>query len=294
MKFLITIGGKEFSEPTLQVGLAVAKAFNATTTIAYVGSKVNAFTADSVRLAQESMERWEIEQPGVEVLEWAYNFLAKNKYIDPLSIEAGFEKNTLVETAPNRLQLFLSGTFCENVELILRRGDIIPELRSEVEANKYDVTIIGGSKKRRMAHDLVQYIDSSIFVVNQFDDSKKYRMLLPVDDSEGTSNALSYGIRVAKAFRMSVDVLTVSKREHFGKGYRNAHNRALKILERENIKVTSYLKVGDPVQTIMDSAGRDHIIVMGVSHRNPVAKLLFSSKPLKVMDECECPVLIVK
>jgi nucleotide-binding universal stress UspA family protein len=294
MKFLIAIGGKEFSEPTLQVGLAVAKAFNATTTIAYVGSKVNAFTADSVRLAQESMERWEIEQPGVEVLEWAYNFLTKNKYVDPLSIEAGFEKNTLVETAPNRLQLFLSGTFCENVELILRRGNIIPELRSEVEANKYDVTIIGGSKKRRMAHDLVQYIDSSIFVVNQFDDSKKYKLLLAVDDSKGTPNALSYGIRVAKAFRMPVDVLTVSKREHFGKGYRNAHNHALKVLERENIKASSYLKVGDPVQTIKDSAGKDHIIVMGVSHRNPVAKFLFASKPLKVMDECECPVLIVK
>jgi nucleotide-binding universal stress UspA family protein len=294
MKFLIAIGGKEFSEPTLQVGLVVAKAFNATTTIAYVGSKVNAFTADSVRLAQESMERWEIEQPGVEVLEWAYKFLSKNKYIDPLSIEAGFQKNTLVETAVNRLQLFLSGTFCENVELILRRGDIIPELRSEVEAHNYDVTIIGGSQKRRMAHDLVQYIDSSIFVVNNFDDSKKYKLLLAVDDSKGTSNAVSYGVRVAKAFKMSVDVVTVSKKEHFGKGYRDAHMRALKVLEQENIQATSHLKVGDPVKTIKDSAGEDHIIVMGVSHKNPIAKFLFASKPLKVMDECECPVLIVK
>jgi len=184
--------------------------------------------------------------------------------------------------------------YFDNVELILRRGDIIPELRTEVEAHNYDVTIIGGSHKRRMAHDLVQYIDSSIFVVNQFDNSKKYKLLLAVDDSMGTSNAVSYGVRVAKAFKMPVDVLTVSKREHFGKGYQDAHKSALKVLERESIKATSHLIVGDPVKTIKDTAGDDHIIVMGVSHKNPIAKFIFASKPLKVMEESECPVLIVK
>ena len=73
----------------------------------------------------------------------------------------------------NRVEVHLKGNFCEGVDLILRRGDIIPELRNEVAQNGYDITVIGRSQKRRMAHDLVQYIDSSIYVA---------RDLLPVED----------------------------------------------------------------------------------------------------------------
>jgi nucleotide-binding universal stress UspA family protein len=294
MRFLIAIGGKEYSEPTLRVGMQVASAFNASTTIAYVGEKISEFTVNSVRLAQQSMEKWELDQPGVEVLEWAFNFLADNKYIAPKSIKAGFQKNTLIDTDSSRHQLFLSGTFCEDLEMILRRGDIIPELRAEVGDHKYDVTIIGGSGKRRMAHDLVQYIDSSIFVVKQFDIKKKYKLLLPVDDSKGTLNAIKYGIMVAKAFKMEVDVLTVSKRDQFGKGYSGAHNRALKRIENSGIKVHSHLLVGDPVKKIVDLAGDNHIVVMGVSHKNPLYKFFIGSKPMSVLETCNCPILIVK
>ena len=294
MRFLIAIGGKEYSEPTLRVGMKVASEFGASTTIAYVGEKISEFTVNSVMLAQQSMEKWELERPGVEVLEWAFNFLSDNKYIAPKSIKAGFQKNTLIDIDSSRGKLYLSGTFCENLELILRRGDIIPELRSEVAEHTYDVTIIGGSRKRRMAHDLVQYIDSSIFVVNQFDVSKNYKLLLPVDDSRGTANAIKYGIQVAKAFKMPVDVLTVSKRENFGKSYTNAHKRALNKIQNAGVKVKSHLQVGDPVKEIVDSAGDDHIIVMGVSHKNPIYKFIIGSKPVKVMEICNCPILIVK
>jgi len=178
--------------------------------------------------------------------------------------------------------------------LILRRGDIIPELRSEVTEHTYDVTIIGGSGKRRMAHDLVQYIDSSIFVVNQFDVRKKYKLLLPVDDSKGTVNAIKYGIQVAKAFKMPVDVLTISKRENFGKDYTSAHRRALNKIQNAGVKAKGHLLIGDPVKKIVEAAGDDHIVVMGVSHKNPLYKFIIGSKPVKVMEICNCPILIVK
>ena len=160
MKILIAISSKEYSKPTLQVGMWAAKAFNASVTIAYVGRKISAFGTSDVDLAQESIAKWGIERPGVRVLEWAFNYLAENKYITPETAKIGFQRNTLVDHGKNRLELHLKGNYCEGVDLILRRGDIIPELRNEVAQNGYDITIIGRSKKRRMAHDLVQYIDS--------------------------------------------------------------------------------------------------------------------------------------
>ena len=74
MKILIAVGSKEFSGPTLQVGMKVAKAFNASTTIVDVGKKIGKFDSKVAVLAQERMESWEFERPGVDVLEWAFQY----------------------------------------------------------------------------------------------------------------------------------------------------------------------------------------------------------------------------
>lgn len=294
MKILIAISSKEYSEPTLQVGMWAAKAFNASVTIAYVGQKISAFSTSDVGLAQESNAKWGIERPGVKVLEWAFNYLAKNEYITLDEAKAGFDRNTLVDHGKNRVEVHLKGNYCEHVDLILRRGDIIPELRNEVAHNGYDITVIGRSQKRRMAHDLVQYIDSSIYVVRDLLPFKDFRILQAVDDSKGTAKALLYGMQVAQAFNMPVDVLTVSKRDNFGKGYKKAHNKALKTFEKAGIEANSILKVGDPVETIINTATKYHLIVMGNSQLNPVVQFFKGSKPLKVMKNCNSPILVVK
>ncbi|MBU0528958.1 universal stress protein [bacterium] len=294
MKILIAISSKEFSKPTLQVGMWVAKAFNASVTIVYVGQKISSFYTSNVGLAQESIAKWGLDRPGVKVLEWAFNYLADHKYFTSETVEAGFDRNTLIDRGRNRLELFLKSTYCKDVKLILRRGDIIPELRNEVMQEGYDITIIGGSKKRRMAHDLVQYIDSSIFVVNNFLEHQGYRLLQAVDDSKGTAVAIKYGSQFAKAFKFPVDVLTVSKRDTFGSGYMGAHKNAMRAFEKVGIKPVSMLKVGDPVKTVLDTATKNHLIVMGVSHLNPIIQYFKGSKPLKVMKQCSCPIIIVK
>ena len=294
MKILIAVSNKEYSGPTLRVGIRVARAFKASTTIVDVGEKVSEFNAKVVGLSQERLESWNFDRPGVDVLEWAFEFLAEKKFIEPTEIDAGFPKNTLVDTGGNRSEVYLKGTICEDVNLILRNGEIISELRDEVAGHQYDVTIIGGSKKRRMAHDLIQYIDSSIFIVNQFDPDKLYKILLAVDDSKGTRKAVKYGARVAQAFNIDVDILTISKTEHFGEGYKNAAERAAKFIRRCGIKYKNIYKVGDPSEVIKEVAGNNHIIVMGTSTRNPLKKFFKGSKPLKVMENCHCPILIVK
>lgn len=294
MKILIAISSKEYSEPTLQVGMWAAKAFKASVTIAYVGQKISAFGTTDVGLAQESNEKWGIDRPGVQVLEWAFEYIAKNKYITPDSIKEGFDRHTLIDQGRNRMELHLKGNTCEGVDLILRRGDIIPELRAEVAENGYDITVIGRSQKRRMAHDLVQYIDSSIYVARDLLPFKDFRILQPVDDSKGTKKALQYGKQVAKAFNMPVDVLTVSKKETFGKGYMGAHKKALKAFGDIGVEANSMLEVGDPVDTILNTASKYHLIVMGVSQLNPVVQLFKGSTPLNVMKKCDSPILIVK
>jgi nucleotide-binding universal stress UspA family protein len=294
MKILIAIGSKEYSGPTLDVGMNIARALKASTTIVDVGQKISEFSSKDVSLANELMESWDLDRPGVDVLEWAYTYLAENKFIESQTIEAGFPKNLLVESGANRAEVYLKGSVVENLNLILRNGDIIEELRDEVQMYNYDVTIIGRSGRRSMAHDLIQYIDSSIFIVNNFNLKQDYRILLAVDDSPGTAKAVKYGIRVAQAFGIDVDLVTISKDEYFGEGYKNASARAEKLMRRSGVAAETLFKVGEPVKTIVEIAGNNHIIIMGASSQSPIAKFFIGSKPLNVIEACNCPVLIVK
>ena len=294
MKFLIAVGSEKYSGPTLRVGMKVASAFNASVTVVKVGPWISEYSASHVKLAQERMGEWDFDRPGVGVLEWAFNFLADNHYISSTTVETGFPKNTLIDTGNNRAEVYLQGTTGSDVNLILRNGDTISELRDEVSRGNFDVTIMGGSQKRRMAHDLIQYLDSSIFVVNQYDQNKSYKLLIAVDDSPHTKKAVKFGVRVSQAFEIEVELITVSKTGSFRKGYTHAAENAEKLMRRMGIQYETHLLKGDPIDVIKKTAGDDHIIVMGTSTKNPLVKYFTGSKPLKIMENCPCPVLIVK
>ena len=178
--------------------------------------------------------------------------------------------------------------------MILRNGDIIKELRDEVHTYEYDLTIIGGSGKRSMAHDMILYIDSSIFIVNNFNQNENYKILLAVDDSPGTAKAVKYGVRVAQAFNIKVDLITISKDEHLEDGYKKASDNAAKMMRRSGVEAETMFKTGNPVDTIIETADSNHIIIMGASSQSPIAKFFMGSKPLNVMEKCNCPILIVK
>ncbi len=294
MKILIAISSKEYSEPTLDVGMRIASILKSSTTILDVGGKINEFSYKDVSIANELMESWDLDRPGVDVLEWAYNYLEKENYIEKHSNETGFSKNLLVDKGNGRSEVFLKGIVLQNLSLILRNGDIIEELRDEVYSFEYDLTIIGGSGKRSMAHDLIQYIDSSIFVVNNFNQEQQYRILLAVDDSPGNAKAVKLGVRVAQAFKIEVDLVTIIKEKEISDKYRNASLRAEKMMRRSGVKSKTKFMQGNLVDTLVDVAGENHIIIMGTSSHSPLSKFFLGSKPLDVMESCNCPMLIVK
>jgi len=294
MKILIAISSKDYSEPTLDVGMNIARVLKASTTIVDVGQKISEFSMKDVSLVNELMETWDIDRPGVDVLEWAYNYLLENQFIEEKSMKDGFPKNLLIESDSGRSEVLLKGLTLENLSLILRNGDIIKELRDEVDAYEYDLTIIGGSGKRSMSHDMIQYINSSIFIVNNFNKDIDYRILLAVDDSPGTSKAVKYGVRVAQAFNIKVEIITISKDENFSEGYKRASSNAAKMMRRCGLEAEVNFEIGQPVETIIERAGNDHIVIMGASTQSPLTKFFIGSKPLEVMQNSDCPILIVK
>ena len=294
MKILIAIGSKHYSEPTLNLGMKVAEAFKAKTTIIDVGKKVSEFSSQLVELAQDQMESWDFDPPGVDVLEWAFNYLSENSLIDAKQIETGFPKNRLIDDGEDRKLVYLSGTVCEDVNLILRQGEIITELREEVQFGKYDVTIVGKSQKRNMSHDLIQYINSSILVVNEYDDENFNRVLLPVDNFPGSMKAAKYAIRVAISYDVGIDILNVLDENESNNEDSSNVSKIIKLIRRSGVDHKYIKEDGDPVEKIIEKSNNDKIIVMRASNMSPIKRYFRGSKPLSVMNSCNVPILIVK
>ncbi len=292
MNILIAIGGRDYSKPTLDLGMKVSNSLEASTTIAYVGKKVSQFSEKDVSVVHQNLDERQLYRPGVRTLEWAYDFLKSKNYIEEETND--FNDHLLVDEENSRMRVLLKGKHSNKIDLILRTGEIIEQLRSEVQANNHDITIIGGGKKKGMHHDLVQFIDSSVLVVKNYSFKKKYKILLPVNNSIGSNNAIEIAEQFAKANKLGVEIVTVLENKPSDENLKKILEKTGKRFSKSGIRNTVKILEGSVVETIVQSAGDDSIVMLGVSPKNPIMKYFFGSKPISIAQRCECPVLIAK
>ena len=292
MNILIAIGGRDYSKPTLDLGMKVANSLEASTTIAYVGKKVSQFSEKDVSVVHQNLDERQLYRPGVRTLEWAYDFLNSKNYIQEEKND--FNDHLLVDEENSRMRVLLKGKHSNKIDLILRTGEIIEQLRSEVETNNHDITIIGGGSNKGMHHDLVQFIDSSVLVVKNYSLKKEYKILLPVNNSIGSNNAIEIAEQFAKANKLKVEIVTVLENKPSDENLKKILEKTAKRFSKSRIKNTTRVLEGSVVETITESASDDSIIMLGVSPKNPVIKYFFGSKPISIAQKCKCPVLIAK
>ena len=292
MNILIAIGGRDYSKPTLDLGMKVANSLEASTTIAYVGKKVSQFSEKDVSVVHQNLDERQLYRPGVRTLEWAYDFLKSKNYIQEEKND--FNDHLLIDEENSRMRVLLKGKHSNKINLILRTGEIIEQLRLEVQANNHDITIIGGGSNKGMHHDLVQFIDSSVLVVKNYSFKKKYKILLPVNNSIGSNNAIEIAEKFAKANKLSVEIVTVLENKSSDDNLKKILDRTAKRFSKSRIRNTTKILEGPVVKTITQSASDDSIVMIGVSPKNPIMKYFFGSKPISIAQKCECPVLIAK
>ncbi len=293
MKILIAIGGREFSKPTLDLGMKIANSFKSSTTIAYVGKKISQFSEKDVSVVHQNLDDRELYRPGIRTLEWAYDFLISKKYIEEKDSNK-FDDYLLVDEENSRMKVLLKGHQSDKIDLIMRTGEIIEQLKDEVETNKHDITIIGGGGNKGIHQKLVQFIDSSVFVVKNYSVNKKYKILLPVNDSEGSDMAIETAINFAKSYKLNVEIVSVPDGKKSIEEVKTILDKTKEKFSKNRIKTTTKLIDGSAVNSIVNYAKDDSIVILGVSPKNLIMKYFFGSKPLSIAQRCNCPVLITK
>ncbi len=291
MRFLVAISSKDYSEDTLRIGSAVADAFHADLSVVSVVPKPRAILTSGVELAQDAMLAWSIYHPGMENLVWAYERLQTYNFID--RTDAAFDPRNLVSEG-DRHRMVVPHVHGERISLILREGEVLGELHKETEGRDYLLTIVGGGQKSRLTRQLIQFVDTSIMFVKNFDRKWKYRLLICVDDSKATKKAVVFGGRIAQELFMEVDLVTVSKTKLFGKGYSAAADWAARYFDRQKVAYKQHFITGEPSTVFADFAGEDHIIIMGKSKMHPLKAWLAGTTPGDTILKAHCPVIIVK
>ena len=293
MKILIAIGGREYSKPTLDLGMKIANSFKSSTTIAYVGKKISQFSEKDVSVVHQNLDERELYRPGIRTLEWAYDFLISKEYIQE-KVANKFDDYLLVDEENSRIKVLLKGQQSDKIDLIMRTGEIIEQLKNEVETNNHDITIIGGGGNTGIHQKLIQFIDSSVFVVKNYSVKKKYKILLPVNDSKGSDMAIETAINFAKSYKLNVEIVSVPEGNKPIDEVENILKKTKEKFSKNRIRTSTKLIDGTPVNSIIDYAKDNSIIILGVSPKNSIMKYFFGSKPLSIAQKCNCPVLITK
>ena len=293
MKILIAIGGREYSKPTLDLGMKIANSFKSSTTIAYVGKKISQFSEKDVSVVHQNLDERELYRPGIRTLEWAYDFLISKEYIQE-KVANKFDDYLLVDEENSRMKVLLKGQQSDKIDLIMRTGEIIEQLKNEVETNNHDITIIGGGGNTGIHQKLIQFIDSSVFVVKNYSVKKKYKILLPVNDSKGSDMAIETAINFAKSYKLNVEIVSVPEGNKPIDEVKNILKKTKEKFSKNRIRTSTKLIDGTPVNSIIDYAKDNSIIILGVSPKNSIMKYFFGSKPLSIAQKCNCPVLITK
>ena len=293
MKILIAIGGREYSKPTLDLGMKIANSFKSSITIAYVGKKISQFSEKDVSVVHQNLDERELYRPGIRTLEWAYDFLISKEYIQE-KVANKFDDYLLVDEENSRMKVLLKGQQSDKIDLIMRTGEIIEQLKNEVETNNHDITIIGGGGNTGIHQKLIQFIDSSVFVVKNYSVNKKYKILLPVNDSKGSDMAIETAINFAKSYKLNVEIVSVLEDNKPIDEVENILEKTKEKFSKNRIRTSTKLIDGTPVNSIIDYAKDNSIIILGVSPKNSIMKYFFGSKPLSIAQKCNCPVLITK
>jgi len=294
LKFLTAVSSAEYSLQTLKMGSLIRSVFDASLGVVYVGEKASEFHGSSVNLTRHNLDSWNIIHPGLEVLKWALKELKKLNPDNQALARVSFNADHVFEE-DGRVRVVLPDELSTRVELILREGELIHQLRKEIQLEAYDLAIIGGSQnKRRLAHSIIQYLPSSILVLQKFNPRKKYSLLLLVDDSPATAKSVEWGALIAEKLGWPVKTLTVSKTKRFGLGYQGAADMAQAYFEAKGITIEQFFLTGDPVETFVKFAGDDHFVIMGASTLNPLKQLFLGSKPIRTLERTDIPILIVR
>jgi len=290
---MICMGGEVFSGGTIRFGGRIAKAFQADVSVLYVENSIPYFLRNEVQLSRQKLSEWSIEAPAIRLLKMARDVLQEMALIRVLS---SGEIETRHEMKPDVLgahEWHGYGPQGENIRFRVREGDIVDNIKAEVASGGYDLVIVGASRKRRLVHKILQFVDTSILIVKN-PQERDYGFLLCTDGSEGARKAELFAAKAARLLKAPLTVLSIFPTADQQHHAMEAVERCARFLTRGRVSYDTIVREGEVEEIILAEARPDQEIVLGASRGSEWKKFLLGSTPIRISQNGHSPVMIVK
>ena len=292
LSFLVCVGGGPESRDTLRFAVRIVTALGGDLAILYVARPIPQAVRDEVLLSQQKMGEWETDLPGIAFLRHARDLLRGEGLLRLDDQARPVVRRALRPEVGGAFEVELQGAFGERVRFLIREGQIAEEIRREAREGSYDLLVIGAGTNRRLQHQIAQFVDlSTLFVKNVR--SGPYRFLLCTGGERAGAAVAEFTASAALALEMPVDVLSVTELRQRREDAEEWVRRLAQILEARGVETRTLVRQGGIVQTIVETAGEDHVVVIGRSHESELRKFFFGSRPIQVIQRARCPVLHV-
>ncbi|MCS7243612.1 MAG: universal stress protein [Candidatus Calescibacterium sp.] len=139
------------------------------------------------------------------------------------------------------------------------------------------------------------------------------KLLVAHDGSENSQRAFNEAIKLITQFsnRNEVELFVVSVIQivdlpeiaenqaiidYFRKYYKEIHSNLTEVAQKENIKLTPYILVGNPSVEILNFAKDNSVdlIIVGKTGKSKIEQWLLGSVSKKILDHAPCAVLLIK
>ena len=292
LRFLVCVGGGQESRETLEFAVRVVKALGGDVSILYVARPVPQSVRDEVMLSQQKLSEWDLDRPGVAELRYARDMLREAGLLQLDPSGAPSVRHPMRTALAEGFEVRLQGTYGESVRFRIREGEIAEEIRRETRGGAYDLLIIGAGTNRRLQHQLAQFSEcSTLFVKNVR--PGPYRFLVCTGGEPAGMALAEFTARAARALRMPVTVLSVDDLRQTRREAERWVAQLAAVFESLGVEARTVVRQGKLVKTIVETAGEDHVIVIGRSNVSELRKFFFGSRPIQVIQQARCPVLHV-
>jgi nucleotide-binding universal stress UspA family protein len=292
LSFVVCVGGGPESRETLQFAVRILKALGGDLAILYVSRPIPEAVRDEVLMSQQKMGEWATELPGIAFLRHARDLLRDEGLLRLDDGGRPIVRHALRADVAGAFEIELQGAFGDRVRFRIREGQIAEEIRNEVRQGRYDLLVIGAGTNRRLQHQIAQFVDvSTLFVKNVR--PGRYRFLLCTGGERAGAAVAEFTARAALALDVPVDVLAVTELRQRRTEAEEWVRRLASILEDRGVETRTLVREGPIVKTIVESAGEDHVVVIGRSHESELRKFILGSRPIRVIQQARCPVLHV-
>ena len=306
-RILVCIDGSDESYRGLRYAAKLGSGVDADICLVYVRAVDQGLRSGGlqVRVARENMLNWGLELPGIKYLKKGADMLMEMGVMGDEWKSQSFHTDVAGDPLGDNKIVYMNEENGKKIVLKLKVAtDIANGILDQWEIGQYDLIILGASERWRggrlasfwdpeVAQHVAESAPCSVIVAREL--SEGHGHLICTDGSDISLDAVRSDAHLASRCNCPISLLSIAPTEEERPKAQEAVDKAAGMLSNLDVEVVETLvRVGDPVEQIVETGPDYSLIVVSESSKSGLKRLIKGSVAYKVMEKAYNSVMVVR